>query len=87
LLDFFTIQKIRQISFYLNIPLLSENFKNSTNDLIILNKINTKFSELLNSDFCMLLGTNIRFESSLLNIRLKKTKRFRKIFSIFFRFN
>jgi NADH-quinone oxidoreductase chain G len=73
-LDFFMLKKIRRISFFLDIPLISENFKNDDNDLMIFNKMNTKFSELLNSDFCLLLGSNVRFEASLLNIRLKKRK-------------
>lgn len=81
-LDFYTLKKIRQISFFLDIPLNSEDFKNDNNDLMIFNKMNTKFSEFLNSDFCLLLGTNVRFEASLLNIRLKKRKNEGK-FSVF----
>ena len=35
-------------------------------------KFSTTFTDILSSDLCLLIGTNPRFEASLLNVRLKK---------------
>ena len=35
-------------------------------------KFNTTFTDILESDLCLSIGTNTRFEASLLNVRLKK---------------
>jgi NADH dehydrogenase/NADH:ubiquinone oxidoreductase subunit G len=34
--------------------------------------LNTTFQDILDSDLCLTIGTNIRFEASLLNVRLRK---------------
>lgn len=35
-------------------------------------KLNSVFTQFLDSDLCLTLGTNMRFEASLLNLRIKK---------------
>lgn len=70
--DLETIQLLKILSQKLNISLISEEFRNVNNDLMMSVKSNITFSDILNSDLCLTIGTNVRFEASLLNVRLKK---------------
>jgi len=38
-------------------------------------KFNITFNDMLKSDLCLTIGTNVRFEASLLNVRIKKRTR------------
>lgn len=71
-LDVETLEKLKQVSQTLGITLVTEDFLNLENDLLLSTKMNTTFSNILESDLCLTVGTNIRFEASLLNVRLKK---------------
>jgi len=56
----------------LNVPCLVENEITLDTNLLGLTKFSTTFTDILSSDLCLLVGTNPRFEASLLNVRLKK---------------
>jgi len=71
-LDLETLHILKSISQTLNILLISEDFLNSNNNLMASAKSNTVFNDILDADLCLTVGTNIRFEASLLNVRLKK---------------
>jgi len=71
-IDLETLHILKSISQILNILLISENFLNSNNNLMASVKSNTVFNDILDADLCLTMGTNIRFEASLLNVRLKK---------------
>tara|TARA_B110001469_G_C9647177_1_gene327739 strand:- start:389 stop:2443 length:2055 start_codon:yes stop_codon:yes gene_type:complete len=73
--DLETIQVLKKVSQSLNISLISETFLDSTNNLMAYVKSNTTFKDILDSDLCLSIGTNVRFEASLLNVRLKKRSR------------
>jgi NADH-quinone oxidoreductase chain G len=70
--DLETLHILKSISQILNILLISENFLNSNNNLMASVKSNVVFNNILDADLCLTIGTNIRFEASLLNVRLKK---------------
>lgn len=70
--DLETLAFLKTLSQKLNISLIGEEFRNANNDLMPSVKSNVIFSDVLNSDLCLTVGTNVRFEASLLNIRLKK---------------
>jgi len=70
--DLETIQFLKKVSQEFNISLISEDFKDISTDLMMSVKSNITFSDILNSDLCLTVGTNVRFEASLLNVRLKK---------------
>jgi NADH-quinone oxidoreductase chain G len=56
----------------LNVPALVENEIVLDSNLLGSSKFSTTFTDILSSDLCLLVGTNPRFEASLLNVRLKK---------------
>jgi len=72
MVDLETLYILKTISRILNISLISETFLNSNNNLMCTGKLNTIFGDILNSDLCLTIGANIRFEASLLNVRLRK---------------
>jgi len=71
-LDLETFWVLKKVSRMLNILLISENFSNDNVNLMSETKFNTTFEDILNSDLCLTVGTNPRFEASLLNVRIKK---------------
>jgi NADH dehydrogenase/NADH:ubiquinone oxidoreductase subunit G len=72
MLDFETVSFLKRVSQNLGIDLISEQYLNVENKLISNSQFNTNFTDILNSDLCLTVGTNIRFEASLLNVRIKK---------------
>ena len=63
---------LKQIANKYSISLISEDYLNSGNNLLPLCKSNKIFSEIIESDLCLTIGTNTRFEASLLNVRIRK---------------
>lgn len=70
--DLETLHVLKEVSQRLGISLISETFSVVDNNLMSLVKLNTVFFDILNSDLCLTVGTNVRFEASLLNVRIKK---------------
>lgn len=70
--DLETAQVLKKISQNKNIRLVSEDFLTLKTNFLSNMRLNTNFSNILESDLCLTIGTNIRFEASLLNVRLKK---------------
>jgi NADH dehydrogenase/NADH:ubiquinone oxidoreductase subunit G len=70
--DVETSQMLKKIALNNNIDLISEQFLETKTNLLSNLRLNTTFSEILYSDLCITFGTNVRFEASLLNVRLKK---------------
>lgn len=75
MVDLETINIFKKTAQCLNVLLISETFLNINSNLMTSVKINTTFREILESDLCLTIGTNVRFEASLLNVRLKKRAR------------
>jgi NADH dehydrogenase (ubiquinone) Fe-S protein 1 len=73
--DLETLQALKFFGQTLGVDVVSENYIESQNDLMISAKSNTTFSDILDSDLCLTVGTNVRFEASLLNVRLRKRSR------------
>ena len=71
-LDFETLKILKETSQNLNINLISEQFLDLDSTLLSNTRFNSNFNDILNSDLCLTIGTNIRFEASLLNVRIKK---------------
>jgi NADH-quinone oxidoreductase chain G len=71
-LDLSTLKILKLICKSSNISLISENYFEANNNLMSNLRFNTTFSDILNSDLCLTIATNVRFEASLLNVRLKK---------------
>ena len=71
-LDLETLESLKEISEILGNTLITEDFLNLENNLTVSIKSNTNFSNVLESDLCLVVGANSRFEASLLNVRLKK---------------
>jgi hypothetical protein len=71
-LDLESIFILKQIANKYSVSLISEDYLNSGNNLLPLCKSNKLFSEILESDLCLTIGTNTRFEASLLNVRIRK---------------
>lgn len=71
-LDFKTLAELKNLALSLNIQLVSENFSEVNANLLPNFKLNTTFNDILSADTCLSLGSNVRFEASLLNVRLKK---------------
>jgi len=63
---------LKQISNKYSVSLISEDYLNSGNNLLPFCKSNKIFTEILESDLCLTIGTNTRFEASLLNVRIRK---------------
>lgn len=74
-LDLETLLLLKKVGQSLGVSVISENFLNTNQDLMSLSKSNTTFADLLDADLCLTVGTNVRFEASLLNVRLKKRAR------------
>jgi NADH-quinone oxidoreductase chain G len=72
LVDLETLHILKTVARILNVSLISENFLNLNNNLMCEGKLNTVFNDILNADLCLTIGTNTRFEASLLNVRLRK---------------
>lgn len=73
--DLETVGVLKKVSQSLGVSLISETYSVVDNNLMSLVKLNTIFFDILNSDLCLTVGTNIRFEASLLNVRIKKRTR------------
>jgi len=71
-LDLETLESLKEISQILGNTLITEDFLDLENDLMASVKSNINFSNVLESDLCLVVGANPRFEASLLNVRLKK---------------
>jgi NADH-quinone oxidoreductase chain G len=79
--DLETNKNLQNFALNLNVPFLVENEMALNSNLLSATKFSTTFNDILSSDLCLLVGTNPRFEASLLNVRLKKRER-RGIFTI-----
>jgi len=71
-LDFKTIHDLKRLALSYRIDLITENYNEISPTLISNFKLNMTFDNLLSSDTCLTFGSNIRFEASMLNVRLKK---------------
>jgi NADH dehydrogenase/NADH:ubiquinone oxidoreductase subunit G len=71
-LDLKTIYLLKEISQISGVSLITESFNEVDLTLMPNFKLNTTFEDILSSDSCLTLGSNVRFEASLLNVRLKK---------------
>jgi NADH dehydrogenase (ubiquinone) Fe-S protein 1 len=71
-IDLETSALLKDFALNLSIPFLVENDLKSSPNLMSTSKFSTTFNDILESDLCLLVGTNPRFEASLLNVRLKK---------------
>jgi len=70
--DLETSRSVKDFAANLNVSLITENEISLSTNLISSSKFSTTFTDILSSDLCLLVGTNPRFEASLLNVRLKK---------------
>jgi NADH dehydrogenase (ubiquinone) Fe-S protein 1 len=70
--DLETSKNLHNFASRLNVPLLVENEMALNSNLLSSTKFSTTFTDILESDLCLLIGTNPRFEASLLNVRLRK---------------
>jgi NADH-quinone oxidoreductase chain G len=70
--DLETISLLKTFSLQTGIPVVSESLFFGNTNLSSIKRLNTSFDDLLDSDFCLFLGTNPKMEASLLNVRLKK---------------
>jgi len=73
--DLETVNMLKTIAVTKGVNLITEEYSNINTNLTIFGKCNTNFTDILNSDLCLTVGTNIRFEASLLNVRLRKRLR------------
>jgi NADH-quinone oxidoreductase chain G len=72
--DMETSFKLKQFCRNLNVSLIDEASTNKSENLMALTKSNTTLDDILESDLCLLIGANPRYEASLYNVRLKKRK-------------
>ena len=70
--DLETSKGLQNFALNLNVPCIVENEISLNSNLLGSSKFSTTFTDILSSDLCLLVGTNPRFEASLLNVRLKK---------------
>ena len=70
--DLETLQVIKKTAQDFGIRLITEDFLRLDSSFMSAAKFNTTFTDILESDLCLSIGTNTRFEASLLNVRLKK---------------
>lgn len=70
--DLETSKMLHNFAENLNVPCLVENEMALNSNLLGHAKFSTTFTDILSSDLCLLVGTNPRFEASLLNVRLRK---------------
>jgi NADH dehydrogenase (ubiquinone) Fe-S protein 1 len=73
--DLETLELLKITSENCNIPIVTENFLNGNQNSITFSKSNATFDDILESDLCLTVGTNVRFEAALLNVRLRKRVR------------
>jgi NADH dehydrogenase/NADH:ubiquinone oxidoreductase subunit G len=73
--DLEALELLKVTSENCNIPIVTENFLNGNANSITFSKSNTTFDDILESDLCLTVGTNVRFEAALLNVRLRKRVR------------
>jgi NADH dehydrogenase (ubiquinone) Fe-S protein 1 len=71
-LDLKVLVDLKNLAFLLGVKLIPENFSALDSNLMPNFKLNTIFNDILMSDACLTVGSNVRFEASLLNIRIKK---------------
>jgi NADH dehydrogenase (ubiquinone) Fe-S protein 1 len=71
-LDLESSKVLKNISQNLGIDIISEQFLELDNKVMSNTRFNSTFVDILDSDLCLTVGTNIRFEASLLNVRLKQ---------------
>ena len=72
LLDLETVSFLKSFSLKTGIPVVSESLTDKGSNINALNRLNTSLDDLLDSDFCLFIGTNPKYEASMLNVRLKK---------------
>ena len=73
--DLESVQNLKKIAQNTGVTLVSEQFLDLDYNLSPNSRFNTTFSDILESDLCLTFGTNVRFEASLLNVRIKKRLR------------
>ena len=71
-LDLETLELLKVTSEDLNIPIITENYLGNDSNCMVFSKSNSTFDDILESDLCLTVGTNVRFEAALLNVRLRK---------------
>jgi NADH-quinone oxidoreductase chain G len=71
-LDLETLELLKITSETLNIPIITENYLSNDSSCMVFSKSNSTFDDILESDLCLTVGTNVRFEAALLNVRLRK---------------
>ena len=71
-LDLETLELLKVTSQDLNIPIITENYLANDSNCMVFSKSNSTFDDILESDLCLTVGTNVRFEAALLNVRLRK---------------
>jgi len=74
-LDLETLELLKITSETLNIPIITENYLSNDSSCMVFSKSNSTFDDILESDLCLTVGTNVRFEAALLNVRLRKRTR------------
>jgi NADH dehydrogenase/NADH:ubiquinone oxidoreductase subunit G len=70
--DLETSKALSDFAANFNIPFVNESNLILNSNIQSLSKFSTTFDDILESDLCLLVGTNPRFEASLLNVRMKK---------------
>jgi NADH-quinone oxidoreductase chain G len=71
-LDLEALELLKVSSESLNIPIITENYLSNDSSCMVFSKSNSTFDDILESDLCLTVGTNVRFEAALLNVRLRK---------------
>jgi NADH-quinone oxidoreductase chain G len=71
-LDLEALELLKVASETLNIPIITENYLSNDSSCMVFSKSNSTFDDILESDLCLTVGTNVRFEAALLNVRLRK---------------
>jgi NADH-quinone oxidoreductase chain G len=74
-LDLEALELLKVASETLNIPIITENYLSNDSSCMVFSKSNSTFDDILESDLCLTVGTNVRFEAALLNVRLRKRTR------------
>jgi NADH-quinone oxidoreductase chain G len=70
--DLETVGLMKNLAKMFSTSVIPESTCNVSMDFLSKSRLSTNFVDILDSDFCLLVGTNPRFEASLLNVRLKK---------------
>jgi NADH dehydrogenase (ubiquinone) Fe-S protein 1 len=74
-LDLETLELLKVTSENCGIPIVTENYLNDDSNSMLFSRSNATFEDILESDLCLTIGTNVRFEAALLNVRLNKRRR------------